>query len=113
MLALILASIGITPWSGTDLPTATQAAAKYRLTVSGKPGTTVHLRTSDVAEGWIAAFCDMRVCSPTQVSEVIPQSGSVVVQFELIRETDDSPHSSGAVITGSDGSRLVVPRASR
>ena len=113
MVALILAAMGISPWSGTDLPTATEAAAKYRLTVSGKPGTTVHLNTSGVAQGWIAAFCDMRVCSPTQVSEVIPKSGSIVVQFELIRETDDAPHHSGAVITGSDGSRLVVPQASR
>jgi len=113
MVALILAAMGIAPWSGTDLPTATEAAAKYRLTVSGKPGTTVHLNTSGVAKGWIAAFCDMHVCSPTQVSEIIPKSGSIVVQFELIRETDDAPHHSGAVITGSDGSRLVVPRASR
>lgn len=113
MLSLILATIGIQPWSGSDPPTATQAAAKYRLTVSGKPGSTVRLNTSEVAQGWIAAFCDMRVCSPTRVSEVIPQSGSVVVQFELIREADDAPHSSGAVITGSDGSRLVVPKASR
>ncbi|MGA7571024.1 MAG: hypothetical protein WCC70_06750 [Candidatus Aquilonibacter sp.] len=113
MLILILATIGITPWSGGDLPTATQAAAKYRLTLSGVPGTTIHLNTSGVAQGWIAAFCDTRVCSPTKVSEVIPKSGSVVVQFELIRETDDAPHRSGAVITGSDGSRLVVPQASR
>jgi hypothetical protein len=113
MLILILAAIGITPWSGGDLPTATQAAAKYRLTLSGAPGATIHLNTSGVAQGWIAAFCDTRVCSPTKVSEVIPKSGSVVVQFELIRETDDAPHHSGAVITGSDGSRLVVPQASR
>jgi hypothetical protein len=113
MLSLILAAIGITPWSGSDLPTATQAAAKYRLTLSGTPGTTIHLNTSGVAQGWIAAFCDMRVCSPMKVSEVIPKSGSVVVQFELIRETEDAPHRSGATITGSDGSRLVVPQASR
>ena len=113
MLILILAAIGITPWSGGDLPTTTQAAAKYRLTLSGTPGTTIHLNTSGLAQGWIAAFCDTRVCSPTKVSEVIPKSGSVVVQFELIRETDDAPHQSGAVITGSDGSRLVVPQASR
>ncbi|HTU71176.1 MAG TPA: hypothetical protein VMF11_12770 [Candidatus Baltobacteraceae bacterium] len=112
-LPLVLAAIGITPWNGTDLPTATQAAAKYRLTVSGKPGATIHLHTSDVAQGWIAAFCDMKVCSPTQVTETIPKSGTIVLQFELIRETEDAPHRSGAVITASDGSRLVVPAASR
>jgi hypothetical protein len=113
MLALVLATIGLTPWTGSDLPTATEAAAKYRLTISGKPGSTVHLNTSGVAKGWIAAFCDMKICSPTQLTEIIPKSGSVVVQFELIRETDDAPHRSGAIISSSDGSRLIVPAASR
>lgn len=113
MLALLLATMGLTPWTGTDLPTATQAAAKYRLTISGKPGSTVHLNTSGVATGWIAAFCDTKVCSPTQLTTVIPKSGSVVVQFELIREIDNAPHRSGAIISSSDGSRLVVPQASR
>jgi hypothetical protein len=113
MLGLLLATMGLTPWTGNDLPTATQAAAKYRLTISGKPGSTVHLNTSDVATGWIAAFCDTKVCSPTQLTTVIPKSGSVVVQFELIRETDNAPHRSGAIISSSDGSRIVVPQASR
>jgi hypothetical protein len=113
LLPLLIASIGISPWNGKDLPTATQSAAKYRLTISGKPGSTVRLNVSDVANGWIAAFCDMRVCSPMHVTEVIPKSGSAVLQFELIRETDDAPHRSGAVIRGSDGSSLVVPVAAR
>ena len=113
MLPLILAAIGITPWTGGDLPTATQAAAKYRLTISGKPGESVRLSTSDVANGWIGAFCDMRVCSPMQVTEKIPASGQTIVQFELIREGDGAPHASGAVIRSSDGSSVVVPRASR
>ncbi|HTX56092.1 MAG TPA: hypothetical protein VMD47_03220 [Candidatus Acidoferrales bacterium] len=113
LLPLLIASIGLSPWTGHDLPTATQAAAKYRLTISGKPGQTVRLTTSGVAAGWIAAFCDMKVCSPTSVTERIPASGSIVVQFELIRETEDAPHRSGAVIVGSDGSRVNVPVASR
>jgi hypothetical protein len=113
MLGLLLATMGLSPWTGSDLPTATEAAAKYRLTISGKPGSTVHLNTSKVAKGWIAAFCNMKICSPTQLTEVIPKSGSVVVQFELIRETDDAPHRSGAVISSSDGSRVIVPAASR
>ncbi|HUA08479.1 MAG TPA: hypothetical protein VMA98_04335 [Candidatus Acidoferrales bacterium] len=113
MFGFVLAALSLSPWTGGDLPTATQAAAKYRLTITGKPGTTVHLSTSGVAEGWIAAFCDMKVCSPTKLSEAIPSSGKVIVQFELIRETDDAPHRSGATISSSDGSRLNVPPASR
>jgi len=108
-----LATLTLSPWKGSDLPTATQAAAKYRLAIVGEPGTTVHLHTTGVADGWIAAFCDMRVCSPSQLTETIPISGKVVVQFELIRETEDAPHSSGAVIRSDDGRTLVVPHASR
>ena len=110
---LALAALAISPWSGHDLPTATQAAAKYRLQVSGAPGTTVELQATGVADGWIAAFCNDRVCSPTHVSETIPVSGRAVVQFELIRETDDAPHQSGATIRSSDGGRVTVPRATR
>jgi hypothetical protein len=110
---LALAALTLTPWRGSDLPTATQAAAKYRLTLTGTPGKTVHLSVTGVADGWIAAFCDNRVCSPTRVTETIPKSGQVVVQFELIRETDDAPHASGAVIRSDDGHAVTVPSASR
>ena len=113
MLFLAIAGLTLTPWNGSDLPTATQAAAKYRLTISGKAGQTVHLRTQDVASGWIAAFCDNKVCSPSEVSETIPTSGRIVVQFELIRETDDAPHRSGAIIITDDGKRIRVPPAAR
>jgi len=113
MPILALAALALAPWSGSDLPTATQAAAKYRLTISGEPGQRVRLHTTGVANGWIAAFCDMRVCSPSRLTELIPKSGHVVVQFELIRETDDAPRSSGAVIHSDDGHSLTVPRASR
>lgn len=110
---LAVAALTLTPWKGTDLPTATLAAAKYRLTIAGQPGQVVHLHTAGVADGWIAAFCDMKVCSPSQLTETIPKSGSVVVQFELIRETEDAPHSSGAIIRSDDGRTIIVPHASR
>lgn len=108
-----LAALAISPWNGADLPTATQTAAKYRLAVSGKPGSTVTLKATKVAHGWIAAFCNDSVCSPTRVTEKIPASGIAVVQFELIRETDDAPHASGAVIVANDGRTVIVPRAMR
>lgn len=113
MLALILATMGISPWSGAELPTSTQAAAQYRLTIAGRPGQRVTLSAGWVAPGWIAAFCDARNCSPTRTTQTIPKSGSLVVQFELMRETEDAPHRSGAVIASSDGSRVIVPSAVR
>jgi len=111
MIDVLLAAIVAAPWTGRDLPTSTPAAARYRLTVSGAPGTTVRLQATHVADGWIGAFCDMRVCSPGRVTETIPASGRAVVQFELIREADGAPRRSGATITASDGSSVVIPDA--
>jgi hypothetical protein len=110
---LALIALTLKPWDGADLPTATQAAVKYRLTISGEPGSTLSLKTTGVATGWIAAFCDNRVCSPSEVSEIIPKSGRVALQFELIREDDHAVHSTGAQIHSSDGQTIVVPRATR
>jgi hypothetical protein len=113
MFAITLAAIMISPWNGAYLPTVTESAATYRLTLRGKPNSTIRLSASDIAPGWIAAFCDHRICSPMQVEERIPKSGELVIAFELIRETDDAPHRSGAVIKGSDRSYIRVPAAER
>ncbi|HEY5339726.1 MAG TPA: hypothetical protein VIK27_01755 [Candidatus Aquilonibacter sp.] len=109
MLSFLLAAITVAPWTGHDLPTATQAAAKYRVAITGNPGSTVHLTTSGLAKGWVAAFCNMTVCSPGQVRETIPRGGRAVIQFELIREADDAPKHTGVMIHASDGSRVVIP----
>jgi hypothetical protein len=109
MLAFVLAALTVAPWQGHDLPTATHAAAKYRLTVSGAPGSVVRITTSDVAKGWLAAFCDMRICSPNRTVETIPQSGRIDVQLEMIREADDAPKRSGVKLHGSDGSLVAIP----
>ncbi len=113
MLSVVLAALMISPWNGGDFPSVTSAAATYRLTVMEKPGSTVTLRATHIADGWIAAFCDTRSCSPMRVVERIPRSGRMVVQFELIRETADAPHSSGAVIHSNTGMTVNVPPASR
>lgn len=112
-LALAQSHLHISPWNGQDLPTTTSTAAKYRLTIDGKPGATVALEATGVARGWIAAFCDNRVCSPTRAHEKLPKSGEVIVQFELIREVDDAPRKSGATIRTDDGAWTSVPSASR
>lgn len=108
MLAALLAALTLLPWKGVDLPTATQAQAKYRLTVSGAPGATVTVTTSGLAKGWIAAFCDMRVCSPNRTVEMIPSSGHVDVQLELIREDNGAPAHTKLVLRGSDGSTVSL-----
>ncbi len=111
MHVLALTTLLLQPWHGKDLPTATQAAVKYRLTIAAPSGTIVHLRASKVAIGWIAAFCDSHVCSPMQATKLMPKSGKVVLQFELIRDDDAAPHTSGATIVPDSGKPVVVPTA--
>jgi hypothetical protein len=115
LLALAQAStqLSIQPWTGSDLQTTTEHAAKYRLNVSGKPNATLHLQARGVAAGWLAAFCTPRLCSPQRVELTLPQSGASVVQFELIRESDSAPEKSGATIVSQDGASVYVPAASR
>jgi hypothetical protein len=112
MIAVLAATtLLLAPWKGADLPTAASSAVKYRLTVKDAPGAVVHLHATGVADGWIAAFCNNRVCSPNQVAQTIPKSGSVMLQFELIREENNGPKKSGAVIeSDAGGSVAVKPR---
>ena len=113
MLAVILAALAIAPWSGTDLPTATQAAAKYRLTVTGTPGSSIRLTTSNVAKGWIAAFCDMRVCSPFQVTEKIPASGTATAKSRRHKIRAQAPTTQRDVMTSPAPATDLIRRQSR
>lgn len=111
MLAAALAApvqLAIAPWSAPRLPTVTQAAATLKLTVAGRPGTSVRLRVSGVARGWLAAFCTSRFCSPERVDVTLPPSGRASYAFELIRQEPDAPKRSGARIVGDDGSAVEV-----
>ena len=105
--------LSIKPWTGSDLQVTTGAAAKYRLEIAGKPNASLRLRAVGVAQGWLAAFCTPKLCSPQHIEMQLPASGSAVVQFELIRESNDSPKRSGATITDDDGASVSVPSAYR
>ena len=105
--------LSIQPWTGADLQTTSADAAKYRLEVTGLPNSTIKLQASNVAPGWLAAFCTPKICSPQRYDALLPRSGQVVVQFELIRESDTAPKQSGATITGGDGASVAVPPVSR
>ncbi len=112
-LAQSATRLTIQPWTGSDYQVTTAAAAKYRLEVSGRPNASVHLRALRVASGWLAAFCTTRLCSPQRIDVDLPRSGQTVVQFELIRESDDAPKQSGATIADDDGTTVMVPAAYR
>jgi hypothetical protein len=115
LLALVQPATRLTiqPWTGSDFQVTTEAAAKYRLEVTGKPSASVRLSVVGVASGWIGAFCTPRLCSPQRVDLELSRSGRAVVQFELIRESDNAPKRSGATITDGDGASVMVPAAYR
>jgi hypothetical protein len=118
LLAILLAAAPVTalsigPWTGSDFQTTTEGAAKFRLDVSGKPNATLRLRATNVAQGWLAAFCTPHLCSPQEVRVELSPSGSAVLQFELIRESTAAPTASGATITDGAGTSVNVPSASR
>ena len=109
MIAMLaVTTLLLSPWKGADLPTTTSTAVKYRLTVKDVPGADVHLRATGIAEGWIAAFCNNKICSPNQIHQTIPASGSAMLQFELIREDDKASKTSGATIESDGGASIVV-----
>jgi hypothetical protein len=105
--------LSIEPWTGSDFQATSEGAAKYRLSVSGKPNATLHLQAHNVAQGWLAAFCTPRLCSPQHVELTLSHSGGAVIQFELIRESDSGPKQSGATISDGAGASVVVPAAYR
>lgn len=113
LVAATPAHLEIQPWNGKDLPTTSQAAAKYRLIVTGRPNAHVRLEVTGVADGWLGAFCTPKVCAPAHVDVDLPKSGRAVFQFELIREGDSAAAQSGAHIVGDDGSSVDVPLATR
>ena len=115
LLALAQAptQLSIQPWTGGDFQTTSTSAAKYRLEVDGKPNANVRLRAFGVANGWLAAFCTPKLCSPEQIDVQLPHSGSAVFQFELIRESLTAPKRSGATIAVSNGTSVTVPAAFR
>jgi hypothetical protein len=112
-LAQPVTHLAVQPWTGADLQTTSATAAKYRLEVTGKPKATIRLKASGVAPGWLAAFCTPKLCSPQRIDAELPQSGQVVLQFELIRESTTAPRQSGATISGGDGASVAVPAAYR
>ncbi len=112
-LAQVPTHLSIQPWTGADFQDTAVSAAKYRLEVTGKPNTTVHLQARGVANGWLAAFCTPKFCSPQRIDVALPHSGQAIFQFELIRESETAPKKSGATIAGNDGASVIVPEAYR
>jgi len=77
-------AVSLAPWTGADLPGSIASTLKYRLVVSGAPGTNVTLRASGLPKSWIASFCTDRVCAPFKVTTPLSASGVKVIEFQIV-----------------------------
>jgi peroxiredoxin len=78
------AALSLAPWTGADLPGSIASTFKYRLVVTGLPGTTLVLSASGLPTRWIASFCSDLVCAPFRTTLALPNSGVKVVEFQVI-----------------------------
>jgi hypothetical protein len=91
VIALALVTLLLAPWQGPSLPTASAAAAKYRLTVHGAPRSSVDLRASGLPSGWVASFCTATLCSPFRYTMHLNARGAGTIEFQAIRTDDRAP----------------------
>jgi peroxiredoxin len=99
-------SLSLAPWTGADLPGSVASTIKYRLVVTGKPGTTVALETHGLPKRWIGSFCTDRVCSPFRVALVVPADGVSIIEFQVVPQSAVSSPPT-IRISGSIGARSI------
>jgi cytochrome c biogenesis protein CcmG, thiol:disulfide interchange protein DsbE len=77
-------ALSLAPWTGPDLPGSIASTLKYRLVMTGAPGSKVHLAASGLPKHWIGSFCTDRVCAPFRVSFVVPADGVKIIEFQVV-----------------------------
>ena len=88
---LLAVTLALAPWTGPSLPTASPAAAKYKLTVHGRPAARVALHADGLPAGWVASFCTKTLCSPFDYTMQLDARGTGIVEFQAIRTYDSAP----------------------
>jgi len=76
--------LALEPWTGPNLPGSVSSTYRYRLVAVAQPGTNVRLGTKGLHSGWIASFCQDRLCSPNSVTFVMPSEGVKTYEFQLV-----------------------------
>ena len=77
-------ALSLAPWTGPDLPGSIASTYKYRLIVTGAPGTRIGLAAGGLPPRWIGSFCTDRVCAPFRTAVVLPAEGVKVVEFQIV-----------------------------
>ncbi len=102
MMLLALVTLALGPWTGPSPRTATPAAAKYKLTLTGPAGKAVALSADGLPRGWIASFCTNTACAPFHYTLQLNDRGKGVIEFQALR-TDDSAPSHVHITLSADG----------
>jgi thiol-disulfide isomerase/thioredoxin len=96
----------LTAWSGADLPGSAASNIRYRLVAVAPAGKSVTLVTKGLKPGWIASFCQDRLCSPNTVTFIAPPEGVKTYEFQLI--APDASKSPGRVLVGATDAAWVA-----
>lgn len=102
MIAAAFITLLLAPWKGPSLPTAGDAAAKYKLGVRGPAESKVRLHAEGLPKGWVASFCTQTLCSPFSYTLELNDRGQGEVEFAAIRTDDAAPAHARITIT-ADG----------
>jgi len=89
-------TLSLAPWTGPDLPGSVASTYKYRLVVTGAPGTHVALVEHGLPAHWIGSFCSDRVCQPFRTDVDVPAEGAKIVEFQVVPLT---PHKGSVDVT--------------
>jgi hypothetical protein len=108
MMHLTLVTLLLSPWKGPSFPTASAAAAKYKLTVRGGALQSVRLRASGLPSGWIASFCTKTFCAPFRYTLKLDERGIGVVEFQAIRTDEDAPRRVHAIVESTGAAPVAV-----
>ncbi len=100
-------ALSLAPWTGPDLPGSIASTYKYRLIVTGAPGTRVGLAAAGLPRRWIGSFCTDRVCAPFRTAVTLPAAGVKVVEFQVV-PTTAAAQAVNVSIAATAGGRTVA-----
>jgi len=103
--------LSLAPWTGPDLPGSLASTIKYRLVVSGTPGSRVTLSARGLPQGWIGSFCSDKLCSPFRSIVLVPSTGVKIVEFQVVPGDSHVARIVVHIDAASGGSTLISASA--
>ncbi len=104
--------IALGGYHGPALAGAVPGTQAFGVTVRGAAGARVRIRAIDVPAGSLASFCTRTVCAPFAVRLVLPASGTVTIELQIIKNDRDARPPTIVTVATDDGARASIPYAS-